>query len=238
MRILADRLTKKIPLPNGESLSILQDISLEIESGEILGILGVSGSGKSTLLGILAGLDVPTSGTVLWDTVNLNQLDEDGRAEQRLHKAGFVFQSFELLPAYTAYENVLLPLELLENNKRPNNKETEKETEKEMSIEEKAKTSLEEVGLGHRIHHYPNQLSGGEQQRVAIARAFALEPKVLFADEPTGNLDEKTGNQVINLLINLNKKHKTTLICVTHDSALSKICQKVYHLSEGKFRDF
>lgn len=215
-------------MPNGETLTILQDLSLEIESGQILGILGVSGSGKSTLLALLAGLDIPTQGAVFWDNTNLNNLDEDGRAHLRLHKAGFVFQSFELLPAYTAYENVLLPLELLDE------KSSRDATGTSITIEEKAIQCLREVGLEKRLHHYPNQLSGGEQQRVAIARAFALEPKVLFADEPTGNLDEKTGTHVIELLNNLNKMHKTTLICVTHDPALSRMCQKVLHLSGGQ----
>lgn len=235
MRIRANQLTKKIQLPTGDILTILQDINLKIESGEKLSIMGISGSGKSTLLGILAGLDIPTEGKVYWQLntetntgtnaeinpvaeVDLSMLNEDGRASLRLNNAGFIFQNFELLPAYTAFENVLLPLELANIP----------------SADIIARNAMIEVGLDHRQEHYPNQLSGGEQQRVAIARAFAIQPKVLFADEPTGNLDQKTGAQIIQLLSNLNEKHKTTLICVTHDPALSEICDTNLHLKEGR----
>ncbi len=218
MKIRAEHLTKTVSLPMAKTLTILQDVSLNIDTGDILGILGVSGSGKSTLLGLLAGLDLPTQGRVFWNDTSLNELNEDGRARLRLHHAGFIFQNFELLPAYTALENVLLPLELIGQT----------------DATSKAKLCLKEVELSARMHHYPNQLSGGEQQRVAIARAFAIQPSILFADEPTGNLDQKTGSHIIELLFELNQRHKTTLVFVTHDPTLSKICSKILHLSEGK----
>lgn len=218
MKIRTEHLTKRVFLHKEEVLTILEDICLNIEAGEMLGILGVSGSGKSTLLGLLAGLDLPSEGQVYWNEVNLQLLDEERRAALRLHTVGFIFQSFELLNSYTALENVLLPLELSGK-------------EDAYSIAEKR---LEEVGLKNRFHHYPNQLSGGEQQRVAIARAFALRPKLLFADEPTGNLDQKTGQKIIELLVELNKKYNTTVVCVTHDPDLTRICSRFYHLSGGR----
>ncbi len=228
MKIRANHLTKKVSLPNQELLTILEDISLDIESGEKLGIIGVSGSGKSTLLGLLAGLDLSTTGSVFWEVdnktiFNLNLLSEDKRAELRLNQAGFVFQNFELLSSYTALENVLLPLELLGMN---NSSTT--------NLTERAKHCLAEVGLSHRLNHYPNQLSGGEQQRVAIARAFSVQPRILFADEPTGNLDQKTGFQIIRFLYELNEEYKTTLVCVTHDPALSEICDRTLHIADGR----
>ncbi len=245
MKIRAEHLTKKVPIRSNSSpastttdiadnipgnipgskngqdkntLLILNDVSLTVDSGETLSILGVSGSGKSTLLGLLAGLDIPSSGKVYWDEMNLSDLNEDGRAKARLERAGFIFQNFELLNSYTALENVMLPLDLLQK--------------KEAAAI--ASMRLSEVGLEHRLHHYPNQLSGGEQQRVAIARAFAIEPAILFADEPTGNLDKKTGNQIIKLLFELNKKHNTTILCVTHDPALSSVCNRTLHIAGGQ----
>lgn len=218
MKIHTQHLTKKVPLQTGETLTILEDISLSIDSGELLGILGVSGSGKSTLLGLLAGLDLPTEGQVFWNQVSLQRLDEDRRAALRLHNMGFIFQNFELINSYTALENVLLPLELAGK----------------MDAYVLAVKHLQEVGLRDRLDHYPNQLSGGEQQRVAIARAFSIQPKILFADEPTGNLDQKTSQNIIALLIELNKKYKTTIVCVTHDPDLSKVCSRAYHLSGGR----
>lgn len=220
MQIRAEQLTKIVPLKSGGSLTILQDISLMIETGEIVGILGVSGSGKSTLLGLLAGLDMPTEGEIFWDMTRIDQLSEDERAGLRLNSAGFVFQNFELLSSYTALENVLLPLEL---TGKPNAKA------KELALE-----SLDSVGLIDRLNHYPAQLSGGEQQRVAIARAFAIRPRVLFADEPTGSLDQRTSDEVITLLAELNEKYHTTLICVTHDPALNEIASRSMHISFGK----
>lgn len=218
MQIRAEHLTKIVPLKSGESLTILQDISLIIETGEIVGILGVSGSGKSTLLGLLAGLDIPTEGQIFWDMARIDTLNEDERAALRLNSAGFIFQNFELLSSYTALENVLLPLELTGNSKAM-----------ELALEH-----LDAVGLIDRLNHYPAQLSGGEQQRVAIARAFAIRPRVLFADEPTGSLDQRTSDQVITLLSELNEKYHTTLICVTHDPALNEIASRSMHISFGK----
>lgn len=220
MKIRANNINKRVPINEGEPLDILQNITLNIDSESIIGIVGVSGSGKSTLLGILAGLDKPTQGEVYWDNVLLNQLTENECADLRLKNASFIFQNFELLPSFTALENVLLPLELLNNNDK--------------NAKSKAMDCLFQVGLKDRLHHYPNQLSGGEQQRVAIARAFAVKPKILFADEPTGNLDQKTGNDIIQLIYNLNQNHQTTIICVTHDEALSQICSKIYHLAYGQ----
>lgn len=218
MKIHTEFLTKKVSLQKEEFLVILEDISLTIDSGEMLGILGVSGSGKSTLLGLLAGLDSPSSGQVFWNNVSLQLLDEERRAALRLHTLGFIFQNFELLASYTALENVLLPLELAGKT----------------DVLNTALKRLEEVGLKDRLDHYPHQLSGGEQQRVAIARAFAIRPKVLFADEPTGNLDQKTGQTIIELLVELNKKYKTTVVCVTHDPDLTRMCTRSYHLSGGR----
>ncbi|TAJ91818.1 MAG: ABC transporter ATP-binding protein [Gammaproteobacteria bacterium] len=210
-------LGKQVTSPEGE-LAILQDINFNILEGETLAIVGVSGSGKSTLLGLLAGLDVPTSGQILFDGVNICALDEDGRARLRSQQVGFVFQSFQLLPGLTALENVMLPLELAGRS----------------DPVAEARERLTEVGLEHRLHHYPSQLSGGEQQRVAIARAFAGNPRVLFADEPTGNLDQKTAQQVIDLLFRLNRERGATLVLVTHDRAIADHCARSITLAGGR----
>jgi len=198
-------------------LVILKAISFELSKGESLAIMGRSGSGKTTLLGILAGLDLASSGEVWLHGSNLSQMDEDQRATVRARNVGFVFQSFQLLPALTALENVMMPLEL-KSAPEP---------------QAQARVYLEEVDLGNRLHHYPRQLSGGEQQRVAIARAFACRPAILFADEPTGNLDKKTGQQIIDLLFRLNSHSATTLVLVTHDMELARRCQFLRHLENG-----
>lgn len=201
-----------------QQLTILQNIELQVNPGEAVAIIGASGSGKSTLLSLLAGLDLPTAGKVHLDTVDIFALDEDSRAALRGRVLGFVFQSFQLLPALTALENVMLPLELAASG----------------DAETTARRLLERVGLGKRLHHYPKQLSGGEQQRVAIARAFATAPKLLLADEPTGNLDSATGIQIIELMFELNREHGTTLVLVTHDEALSRRCSRQIRLADGK----
>lgn len=199
-------------------MTILDRINLSVYSKQAVAMVGASGSGKSTLLGLLAGLDNPTGGEVrLFDT-SLNSLDEDGRARLRAGKVGFVFQSFHLLPHLTALENVMLPMELAGDVKAT----------------VKALTVLEQVGLSHRLHHTPPQLSGGEQQRVALARAFAGQPLILFADEPTGNLDQATGQRVIELLFALQIEYGTTLVLVTHDLALAERCERCYLLEGGK----
>ncbi|MCX7892321.1 MAG: ABC transporter ATP-binding protein [Burkholderiales bacterium] len=206
-------------VPNGDStLVILQDIGLAIMPREAVAIVGASGSGKSTLLGLLAGLDTPTSGAVELDGIDLFALDEDGRAALRKRLVGFVFQSFQLLPPLTALENVMLPLELAGDR----------------DAEGKARLMLERVGLGERLRHYPKYLSGGEQQRVALARAFVVEPKLLFADEPTGNLDAATGAGIIELLFALNAERGTTLVLVTHDEALARRCNRQVRLVAGR----
>jgi putative ABC transport system ATP-binding protein len=192
-----------------------------VRAGESVAIVGVSGSGKSTLLGLLAGLDTPSAGTVRIDGHELSALDEDGRAELRGRMVGFVFQSFQLLPSMTALENVMLPLELGGAD----------------DAGAAARGMLGRVGLSDRLHHYPKQLSGGEQQRVAIARAFVTRPKLLFADEPTGNLDAATGAQVIELLFELNRESGATLLLVTHDEALTRRCDRVLRLSSGRLVD-
>lgn len=202
----------------GQPLLILHDVNFNVEARESLAILGASGSGKSTLLGLLAGLDVPTHGTVMLDGNDLFKFDEDQRARLRGRLAGFVFQSFQLLPALSALENVMLPLEL---QAVPNARAL-------------AEEALSKVGLAKRITHLPKHLSGGEQQRVALARAFVTKPKILFADEPTGNLDAATGAQVIELMLELNKTQGTTLILVTHDEALAKRCDRQLRLSAGR----
>jgi len=199
-------------------LDILSGIDLQIKPGETLAIVGVSGSGKSTLLGLLAGLDLPSAGEVFLDGQRLNDLDEDGRARVRARLVGFVFQSFQLLPSLTALENVMLPLELAGSD-RPR---------------EQAAELLARVGLEARLDHYPKQLSGGEQQRVAIARAFSTQPAILFADEPTGNLDSNTGERIIELLFALNTEHRTTLVLVTHDEHLAGRCQRRIRLESGR----
>ena len=201
----------------GTELEILKGINLEIKSGEAIAIVGASGSGKSTLLGLLAGLDEATSGTVVISGTDLGQLDEDGRALFRGRYIGFVFQSFQLLPALTALENVMLPLEL----------------QGQSNAREQAEHFLQRVELEPRMSHYPRQMSGGEQQRVAIARAFAAKPSILFADEPTGNLDTRTGTHIIDLLFELNRQEGTTLVLVTHDQALADRCERRLCLDAG-----
>ena len=217
--IAAKSLGKQVSLPD-RNLVILDDISFSVEAGESMAIVGASGSGKSTLLGLLAGLDMPSQGQIWLDGKELTALDEDGRAALRATTVGFVFQSFQLLPSMTALENVMLPLEL---TSRP-------------SAVTHAKDILERVGLDERLHHYPKQLSGGEQQRVAIARAFAAAPKVLFADEPTGNLDRDTGEVVRDLLFSLNRERSTTLVLVTHDARLADHCNRRIELDGGRLR--
>lgn len=199
-------------------LQILQDIAFAVGAGEALAIVGASGSGKSTLLGLLAGLDLPSAGSVRIAGQDIFALDEDARAELRGDKVGFVFQSFQLLPALTALENVMLPLELA-NAER---------------VRERSVALLERVGLGSRLTHYPRQLSGGEQQRVALARAFAPEPQLLLADEPTGNLDAATGASIIDLMFEMNAEQGTTLVLVTHDEALAARCSRRIRLAAGR----
>jgi putative ABC transport system ATP-binding protein len=212
---------KKVRSGTGE-LVILRDIDLEVISGEAVAVVGASGSGKSTLLALLAGLDTPTSGAVALDGHDLYSLDEDQRAELRGRLLGFVFQSFQLLPALTALENVMLPLELAAKD------------EAAQSPELAARAMLQRVGLGERLQHYPKHLSGGEQQRVALARAFVVRPKLLLADEPTGSLDAQSGGAVISLLFELNREYGTTLVLVTHDEALAARCSRVVRLVAGK----
>jgi putative ABC transport system ATP-binding protein len=199
-------------------LTILEDVSVEIYSGESVAVVGASGSGKTTLLALLAGLDVPSSGRVYTDGQDLSGLDEDGRARARRDRIGFVFQSFQLLPALTALENVMLPLELAG----------------EANARSRAREILQRVGLADRLDHYPRQLSGGEQQRVAIARAFVVEPKVVFADEPTGNLDVRTGEEIVTQMFDLNRERGTTLVLVTHDEQLAARCQRRIELDAGR----
>ncbi|HHQ4688394.1 ABC transporter ATP-binding protein [Aeromonas veronii] len=201
-----------------ESLTILEGIDLQVNSGETVALVGASGSGKSTLLGLLAGLDLPSQGDIEILGKSLGELDEEGRARLRAEQIGFVFQSFLLLPTMTALENVMLPAEL----------------RGERDCEPRARELLAAVGLGERLHHLPPRLSGGEQQRVAIARAFMTRPSLLLADEPTGNLDSKTGEKVIELLFELNRKHGTTLVVVTHDHQLAERCQRQLVMTAGK----
>ncbi len=201
-----------------QPLVILRDVNFIVEQGDSLAISGASGSGKSTLLGLLAGLDTPSSGTVHLDGADIFSYDEDGRARLRGAMTGFVFQSFQLLPALSALENVMLPLEL----------------QGRQDARERAAEALCQVGLSARAHHLPKHLSGGEQQRVAIARAFVVQPKILFADEPTGNLDAATGAQVIELMLELNRAQGATLILVTHDEALARCCGRQLRLEAGR----
>jgi putative ABC transport system ATP-binding protein len=219
--INCDNLQKRVPMAGGKvagaELEILKGITLEIKSGESVAIVGASGSGKSTLLGLLAGLDEASAGSVRINGTDLGALDEDGRARFRGRYIGFVFQSFQLLPALTALENVMLPMELQGHN----------------NVAQQAEHYLQRVGLGERLRHYPLQLSGGEQQRVALARAFASRPAILFADEPTGNLDTRTGQHVIDLLFELNREEGTTLVLVTHDQTLADRCQRRLRLDSG-----
>lgn len=212
----ATNLSQRVRLET-DTLTILQGVNLEINRGESVAIVGRSGSGKTTLLGLLAGLDTPSDGTVELDGAVISSLSEDERAQLRSRRVGFVFQSFQLLPALTALENVMLPLELGGSDKP----------------EAKARELLERVGLGERLYHTPRQLSGGEQQRVAIARAFASEPAVLFADEPTGNLDNRTGHDVSDLLMTLNREQGTTLVMVTHDERLAARCGRQFSIEAG-----
>ncbi|MCB1824692.1 MAG: ABC transporter ATP-binding protein [Candidatus Competibacteraceae bacterium] len=217
--VRAERLGKQVVSPEGPLL-ILDDINFSIGKGESVAVIGASGSGKSTLLGLLAGLDVPSQGRVWLAGVDLGGLDEDGRALLRARRVGFVFQSFQLLTGLTALENVMLPLELAGQS----------------DARRQALELLERVGLRARARHYPSQLSGGEQQRVAIARAFAGNPDVLFADEPTGNLDQKTGHRIVELLFALNREQGTTLILVTHDPELAAYCDRMLELDDGRLR--
>ncbi|MDO5505431.1 MAG: ABC transporter ATP-binding protein [Pseudoxanthomonas suwonensis] len=210
-------LGKQVPLPSGP-LTILTDVGFDIHAGQTVAILGASGSGKSTLLSLLAGLDTPSHGSVSLFGEPLSTLDEDGRARLRAERVGFVFQSFQLLPALTALENVMLPLEL----------------RGDAAPQSAARDILQRVGLGERLDHYPRQLSGGEQQRVAIARAFVTRPALLFADEPTGNLDTATGDSIIALLFELNAQAGTTLVLVTHDPALAARCERSLRLDGGR----
>jgi putative ABC transport system ATP-binding protein len=213
----AEELTKQVTSPEGR-LTILDHVTLAIPAGQTAAIIGASGAGKSTLLALLAGLDEPTSGKVWVNGVELTGLDEDGRAQVRAQHVGFVFQSFHLVPSLTAIENVMLPLELAgQSNAR-----------------QAALEVLGKVGLEARAGHYPRQLSGGEQQRVAIARAFVTRPAILFADEPTGNLDTANGERIIQLLFDLNRATQTTLVLVTHDNAIASRCERVIRLDAGK----
>jgi putative ABC transport system ATP-binding protein len=212
-----DGLGKHVALPSGE-LTILDGVGFSIAKGDTVAIVGASGSGKSTLLSLLAGLDSPSTGTVKLDGENISALDEDGRARVRGEKVGFVFQSFQLLPSLTALENVMLPLELRGDR----------------DARTPAQAILDKVGLGQRLEHYPRQLSGGEQQRVALARAFVTRPSLLFADEPTGNLDTHTGQAIIELLFQLNADAGTTLVLVTHDEHLAERCHRRIRLDSGR----
>ena len=210
---------KQVSSPEGP-LTILDNVDLEVRRGETVALVGPSGAGKTTLLAILAGLDRPTAGQVWLSGQELTALSEDGRAQLRARRVGFVFQSFHLLPALTALENVMLPLELMN----------------EPRAAELARQTLEMVGLGKRLGHYPKQLSGGEQQRVAIGRAFVTRPEILFADEPTGNLDAATGERIGNLLFDLNREFDTTLVLVTHEQGLAGRCSRVLRIDGGRMQ--
>jgi putative ABC transport system ATP-binding protein len=218
--VKTENLIKRVPTGEGE-LMILKGINLHIQAGESVAIVGASGSGKSTLLGLMAGLDVASEGEVVLGGYRLGELDEEQRAVLRSQLVGFVFQSFQLLPSLTALENVMLPIELKNDS----------------HARDKATTLLQRVGLGERLQHYPRQLSGGEQQRVAIARAFASEARVLFADEPTGNLDAETGGRIIDLLFDLNREYGTTLVLVTHDDRLAERCGRILRLTAGELEN-
>ena len=215
--LLAQQLSKQVSSPEG-SLTILDDVSFSILAGESVAVVGPSGAGKSTLLALLAGLDLPTRGHVELNGANLSELDEDGRALVRAEHVGFVFQSFHLVPSLNALENVMLPLELAGHE----------------NARDAARELIGKVGLEKRGSHYPAQLSGGEKQRVAIARAFATQPAVLFADEPTGNLDTRTGARIMDLMFELNRNSSTTLILVTHDNTLAERCDRVLALDAGR----
>jgi len=215
----AENLTKKVTSPEG-MLTIVNDVSLDIAAGESVAIVGASGAGKSTLLALLAGLDEPTSGRITLAGADLTTLDEDGRARLRAERVGFVFQSFHLVPSLTALENVMLPLELAGRR----------------DARAAATETLARVGLAQRTGHYPRQLSGGEQQRVAIARGFVTRPAVLFADEPTGNLDTHTGERIVALLFDLNAESNTTLVLVTHDRTVAARCGRVLIMDSGELK--
>ena len=210
-------LGKRVPLPSGD-LTILDEVGFHVEHGDTVAIVGASGSGKSTLLSLLAGLDIPSAGEVVLDGQPLSVLDEDGRAAVRAEKVGFVFQNFQLLPSLSALENVMLPLEL----------------RGDADAGSPARAILDRVGLGERLGHYPRQLSGGEQQRVAVARAFVTNPSLMFADEPTGNLDTATGQAIIELLFALNQDAGTTLVLVTHDEHLAERCGRTLRIEGGR----
>ena len=225
--VKVDRLGKQVETEGGgsEPLVILHEISFSVAHGETVAIVGASGSGKSTLLGLLAGLDEASSGRVLIDGTDLSGLDEDARAALRARTLGFVFQSFQLLPSLTAQENVMLPLELIGLRAG------------QRSAAQEARAWLERVGLSHRLRHYPKHLSGGEQQRVALARAFAPGPKLILADEPTGNLDAVTGHQIIDLMFAINAERGTTLILVTHDEEIAARCGRRLRMHAGKLEE-
>jgi putative ABC transport system ATP-binding protein len=216
----ADNVSKQVSSPEG-TLTIVSDVSLALERGESAAIVGASGAGKSTLLALLAGLDEPTTGRIWLNGAELTALDEDGRAQLRARHVGFVFQSFHLVPSLTAIENVMLPLELAGI----------------ADARSAATAVLQQVRLDHRLGHYPRQLSGGEQQRVALARAFVTRPAVLFADEPTGNLDAATGQRIVDLLFELNHAAGTTLVVVTHDPAIAQRCSRIIRLDAGRLVD-
>jgi putative ABC transport system ATP-binding protein len=215
----AENLSKVVTSPEG-MLTILDQVSLQVSHGERIAIIGASGAGKSTLLGLLAGLDIPTSGKVWLGGTELTALDEDGRAALRANEVGFVFQSFHLIPSLTALENVMLPLELAHHEQ----------------ARHAAMQALQDAGLGERAGHYPRQLSGGEKQRVAIARAYVVQPTVLFADEPTGNLDQQTGETVIDILFRMNQEYGTTLVLVSHDRGLAERCDRIIKMETGRIQ--
>jgi putative ABC transport system ATP-binding protein len=217
-KILKIHELEKVYTSGSKELTVLSNISFEVEKGSIFSIVGPSGSGKTTLLGLCAGLDYPSAGTIELCGHNLENLDEDERAQLRNKEVGFIFQNFQLLPTLTALENVIVPLEL----------------QGERNAAKVGMELLQKVGLADRFHHYPSQLSGGEQQRVALARAFSNKPSILFADEPTGNLDEETGEKVIQLLFQLNKEAGTTLVIITHDLDLANRTQQILRLKGGK----
>ncbi len=220
-RISATQLGKRVKTPDGRTLDILSAIDMQVNAGEVVAILGPSGSGKSTLLGLLAGLDLPTQGRVSLLGRDLGDMDEDARAALRAGRVGFVFQSFQLLPGMSALENVALPLQIGRNS----------------DARAQAELLLREVGLGERLSHQPRQLSGGEQQRVALARAFAGEPEILFADEPTGNLDADSGRRIIDLLFGLRDRVGSTLLLVTHDQQLATRCDRILQIDAGRLRE-
>jgi putative ABC transport system ATP-binding protein len=215
--LAAHNISKQVSSPEG-SLTSLNDVSFNVSAGESIAVVGPSGAGKSTLLALLAGLDLPTSGHVVLNGANLSELGEDGRAGVRAESVGFVFQSFHLVPSLNALENVMLPLELAGGE----------------DARGASRKIIDKVGLGDRWSHYPAQLSGGEKQRVAIARAFATEPAVLFADEPTGNLDSRTGSNIMQLMFDLNRSSSTTLVLVTHDLSLAERCDRILSLDTGR----